>query len=1012
MAMAEVENMKGSMGSVPELAGLFQLLDRNAMFWRPRYLEPSAWTEHLPFAFWLMASHQPKVYVELGTHHGTSYFGFCQAVERLGLDTQCYAVDTWKGDEHAGFFDEKIFAKVNEHNKAHYSGFSRLVRSTFDEALPHFSDGSIDLLHIDGLHTLEAVTHDFESWLPKLSKRAVVIMHDSNVRERDFGVFKLVEALQERYPSFEFVHGHGLAVIGVGPSQTETLQKLYTANDQERLKRSVQEIFSRLGRACADTFELGEQKIRAGKLSEELSRKKKEVEDVKATLEKTKADLTIRTKDLSETRAKLQSHAEKSAVERGQLEERAKLHQELYAEAKDNLAKIRITLDEKSNSHGTRIEEFTRLEQKNARLNAELSEFGEQKARITKLSEELSRKKKELEDFKASSEKTKAELGARTHDLAGAHSRLQSEIDKKALELAQLEERSQLYHDLYGEAKNDLAKVRNALDEHLSSRERHVNEQARQEQANFLLEQMNAQLNADLSDREQRLMVLAEEAKDKSTKLEVVQSQLAKITNDRDNDLRALVQEREAHDAEVKGLRERLMTQERELSKQANRLRESAQASDQVEKQLQESLLNLKQQSDSQVDSLMSEIQQLKDQITARDEEVSELKQIIEERETANSSINAKLHSLESEIERKNVEAKRMIETEGLARQRNETFTTEIQQEIQQVRNENNVLNEELSQVKNSFAESVAENLMLNEMHLSSEAEIKRQNSEIQRLLKEQVASATQQGSDVQAAKSENNRLKLENKKLLAEVDGFNESIKQRFIELATLTEMLEAVSGNLKLEKENGKKLTEILSATDKKSVLKQGAHEQLVNELGSQLAKRDVQIEMLVAAEETAIKRQSEHEELVNELRNQMARQDAQLQSLVQKMADNASVNKFDDNESRRSMRIFSGNGKINGSEDRKLASKVRLMKRSGIFDSEWYLMQYPDVKDSGMDPAEHYLRFGAAEMRDPGPLFSTEAYNAAHPDVVDSNINPLIHYLNHGSKEGRKIEGSKNV
>ncbi len=224
-------------------------LDAPILFTEPRRLTPySTWQQHIPFAMWLTGLARPNLLVELGTHYGDSYCAFCQAVETLGLDTRCFAVDTWEGDPHAGEMQADVLEDLRAHHDPLYAGFSSLLRSTFDDALGSFDDGTIDLLHIDGYHTYEAVSHDFEAWLPKVSHQGIVLFHDIVERRRDFGVWRLWHEVRAKYPAFEFSHGYGLGVAAVGGAFPGDTAQLFEVSQPElaHLRRLASALGSRL----------------------------------------------------------------------------------------------------------------------------------------------------------------------------------------------------------------------------------------------------------------------------------------------------------------------------------------------------------------------------------------------------------------------------------------------------------------------------------------------------------------------------------------------------------------------------------------------------------------------------------------------------------------------------------------------------------------------------------------------------------------------------------------------
>lgn len=162
---------------------------------------PSAWKGHEQFAQWLIHVIQPKVIVELGADFGYSAINL--AIPASG---QVYAIDSFEGDEHAGFRNAEEVCRQNVfrsgvQNLTIIKGFFFDVAKTWD--LP------IDLLHIDGRHRYDDIKEDFWTWFSFVVPGGVVMMHDTESFPMDVGRF----FSELRLPKFKFTHSHGLGVV-------------------------------------------------------------------------------------------------------------------------------------------------------------------------------------------------------------------------------------------------------------------------------------------------------------------------------------------------------------------------------------------------------------------------------------------------------------------------------------------------------------------------------------------------------------------------------------------------------------------------------------------------------------------------------------------------------------------------------------------------------------------------------------------------------------------------------
>jgi peptidoglycan hydrolase CwlO-like protein len=415
-----------------------------ASFWVPEYVCPSGWIEHAPFAFWICDALRPRRFVELGTHHGYSYFAFCQAIGKLGLGTTAYAVDTWKGDEHAGFYDENVFRSVAARNKEKYAAFSSLMRATFEEALDYFADGSIDLLHIDGRHFYDDLKHDFTMWRPKLTEGAVVLFHDTNVREREFGVWKFFEETAAEHPSFQFFHGHGLGVLALGDRAPAPLAPLFQASSESA--DQIRSIYATLGGALtprralsakseAISFLLTNEAGASGAVAEAVA----QISDYDDQVQQVRGALETRDSMADQLRAQIEQQAATEAALRAEIEQCAATEAALRAEIEQCAATEAALRAEIEQRAATEAALRAEIEQRGATEAALRAEIEQRAVTETVLRSALDEAERDARNSYATVEAARAEITTIQDALAKADRSLQERADAADALQAELE---------------------------------------------------------------------------------------------------------------------------------------------------------------------------------------------------------------------------------------------------------------------------------------------------------------------------------------------------------------------------------------------------------------------------------------------------------------------------------------------------------------------------------------------------------------------------------------------
>jgi chromosome segregation ATPase len=525
-----------------------------AAFWNAQYLEASVWQMHIPFAFWLMEALRPRLVVELGMDNGSSYFAFCQAVDKLGLEAQCFGIDTWNEVNSRKKSRSSAQEKIKAHNDSFYGAFSRLIEARPEESARHFSDGGVDLLHVGVLTGIAEFERLMAAWRPKLSEKAVMLIHNTTSLVAGSGAASFYRELRAEHPGFEFAFGDGLGVVSLGERLPEKVERFFRTCETEPDKRTLTEAFGRLGRACVDAYEARHQQERAKELASLLEKYRHELDDLKLVGERAQIELAERSQQLTQVQHEVRALADQHALERGELAERITFLHELRTEAKTLFERALADMQAKT------AEDKFASQDRERQVSELTSKIGGATERVRTLEEELAgvsgklasaegklrSQAGDLQNALAALSDSQEEVSALTEALERARGETQENSERHGLASAGLMAEIQTWQAAYHEKEAALA-----LEQEKVANSRSLAESAAQEQEQLasLNRQLEAECDALRTDLQLRIkqgeLQLEEVHQEMEAALGAGREMLAR-SQERETTSRALYEEKEA----------------------------------------------------------------------------------------------------------------------------------------------------------------------------------------------------------------------------------------------------------------------------------------------------------------------------------------------------------------------------------------------------------------------------------------------------------------------------------